>query len=110
MSEKRFPLESLHADALCQEMPSCGAVIVFTGKAGAIPDELKCLYPQSHSRVFYMEDTMETRLPGILSAVEKLRVPCIVMHPGDLPGMGAFLPSGARVSLVSQGTENPDHL
>ncbi len=110
MSEKRFPLEFLHAEALCREMPSCGAVVVFTGKAGAIPDALKCLYPQSHSRVFYMEDTMENRLPEILSAVEKLHVPCLVMHPQDLPGMGAFLPSDARVSLVSRGTETPDHL
>ncbi len=53
---------------------------------------------------------MENRLPEILSAVEKLHVPCLVMHPQDLPGMGAFLPSDARVSLVSRGTETPDHL
>jgi len=110
MSEKHFPLEHLHADALCSEMPSCMAILVFTGKGGAVLDALQCLYPQSHSRIYYMEDTMQTQLPAILSAVEKLHLPCIVMHPGDIPGMGAFLPPDARVSLVSQGTENPDHV
>lgn len=108
MSEKRFPLEHLHADALCEDMPPCTAIVIFTGKGGEILNELKKLYPQSHSRIYYIEDTLETRMPVVLSVAEKMRIPCIVMYGNDTPQMTAFLQGEVRVSLVSRGTENPD--
>lgn len=108
MSEKRFPLEQLHADALCENIPSCTAIVIFRGKGGAILKELERLYPQSHSRIYYIEDTLETQMPVVLSVAEKLGIPCIVMNGNESLQTATFLSDRSRVSLVSRGTEDPD--
>jgi hypothetical protein len=46
MSEKRLPLEHLHADAVCEDMPPCDAILVFTGKGGEVLNELKPFIPR----------------------------------------------------------------
>jgi len=109
MSEKRFPLEALHADALCADMPGCMALLVFAGKGGEVLHELKLLYPQSHSRIYYIEDTLQTQMPKVLSVAEKLNIPCIVLNGEEQPHPGAFIQTNdPRVSLISRGTEDPD--
>ncbi len=109
MIEKHFPLESLHADALCADMPDCMALLVFSGKGGEVLDELKLLYPQSHSRIYYIEDTLQTQMPKVLSIAEKLQIPCIVLNGDELPDPGVFIQTpDPRVSLISRGTEDPD--
>lgn len=109
MSEKRLPLEHLHADAVCEDMPPCDAILVFTGKGGEVLNELKRLYPQTHSRIYYIEDTLNTRLPGILSDAAKLHIPCLVMYGNETLRISDFLQGEApRISVISRGTEDPD--
>ena len=66
-----FPLEYLHTDALCENMPSCTALLVFAGSGNGVLKELKKLYRQSHVRIFYTEDLLHNRLPFVLEAAKK---------------------------------------
>ncbi|MFY9116878.1 MAG: hypothetical protein WBK97_07560 [Bacteroidales bacterium] len=112
MNQKRekndfsFPLEYLHAEAFSETMPSCTALIVFTGTSDGIVKALKKLYRQSQGRVFYTEDPLTTRLPAIITSAEKSGIPLIVLHGEDTPSMHAFLHNKARISLISRGTED----
>ena len=109
MNEIRFPLESLHADALCADMPDCLALMVFAGKGGEVLNELKLLYPQSHSRIYYIEDIMQTQMPKVLSFAETHKIPCIVLNGDEPADPGVFIQTpDSRVSLISRGTEDPD--
>lgn len=103
-----FPLEYLHTDALCENMPSCTALLVFAGSGNGVLKELKKLYRQSHVRIFYTEDLLHNRLPFVLEAAKKRNIPTIVLYGETTPETHAFLQGTPRVSLVSRGTETPD--
>ncbi|NLA16306.1 MAG: hypothetical protein GX877_07210 [Bacteroidales bacterium] len=116
MSQKRvkndclFPLEHLSAEALCENMPSCTAFLVFAGSAGGVHKVLKKLYRQSHERVFYTEDPLLNKIPIVLAAAEKGNIPVIVLYADNTPQAHAFLQGKQRVSLVSRGKETPGFL
>lgn len=110
MSESHFPIESLQPDALIPGMPACKALLLFKGQGGALLEELQQLYPQSHSKIYYIEDPAGTLTVPALEAASKLQIPCILLCAEQPPFPEIIIGNAsARVSLISRGTPDQEN-